>query len=119
MISRLLISGLLLVLGFAGCVPRQVVLPARVVLTVQNDTSTTICDVQMRPSEHFAAGWGTDWMDRNELIPPGGERSFKVVPNASTDLRVVSCAGTPLAETTGEVFTSDKVLPVSKLKSSP
>lgn len=65
--------------------------PERVTLRFVNDGPEAICAIHLRRSEHFAAGWGTDWLDRGERVAPGAERSFKVPPGGRWDLQISAC----------------------------
>ena len=75
----------------AGC---KQPLPPKIAVTIENDLGATkICDIYIRQSKHAAAGWGTDWLDRQEVLQQGTLRSFQLDPDVTWDLRLVACSG--------------------------
>lgn len=73
---RMLLSTLVNARRFAGAIPLRII----------NDTRESIAGVQMSPSDE--ADWGGEWLDRDEVIPAGGERVFMVAPSDAWDIRV-------------------------------
>jgi hypothetical protein len=99
---------------FVGsCAPPPRALPPQVALTIKNATSDRVCDVFIRPSEQHAAGWGQDWLDRDEFVAPALTRRFQLQPARAWDVRVVSCGGSVLHESAGTNFVKDTDLTVS------
>ncbi len=69
-------------------------LPPKVAVTVENDLGAAkICDVFIRQSKHVAAGWGNDWLDREEVLSDGTLRTFQMDPGLTWDVRLVYCGG--------------------------
>jgi len=57
-------------------------------LTLVNDSSFTVCYVQISSTDEET--WGEDWLGEDETIGPGGSRDFEVSPG-SYDLRALDC----------------------------
>ncbi len=58
------------------------------VITVNNQSSQTICYVQISPST--ADQWGEDWLDPAEVISTNTSRSFEVAPD-QYDVNLMDC----------------------------
>jgi hypothetical protein len=72
-------------------------LPPRIDVTIANDLPVASCDVHLRPSAQAAAGWSTDWLDREQRVAPGMERTFAVAPGETWDIRLTACDGRVLS----------------------
>ncbi len=103
----------LLALGLGACAPPPAALPPRVALTIKNAAPDRVCDVFIRPSEQHAAGWGQDWLDRDEFVAPGLARRFQLDPERTWDVQVVSCGGSVLYESAQTKFGADTEVVVS------
>lgn len=100
--------------GAAGCgAPPQ--LPPQVQVTFVNDTGAPICDVHIRRTETAAGGWQTDWLDRDEVVAAGMDRTFRLEPGSRWDVRLAACNGADLGTATGLPIDSDRRFEASRL----
>ena len=97
-----------------GCKPPP--LPPRVALHVINNGDTPICGIFIRQSKHFAAGWGTDWMDRTERLEAGLTRSFQLEPHKTWDLRIEDCSGVEVGSASKQSWSKSTNVRVNQLE---
>lgn len=100
---RMPISSLINARRFAGTIPLRII----------NDTRESIAGVQMSPSDE--TDWGGEWLDRNEVIPAGGERVFMVAPSPAWDIRVRDKGRIPLGQRREIRIADEASIPVSSL----
>jgi hypothetical protein len=103
-----------LCLALCGCASAPV-LPPRIYVTVANDLATPICDVHMRHSAEAAAGWSTDWLDREQVVLPGAERRFMLPPGETWDVRLTGCDGSVASQREGVPLSRNTRVPASAL----
>jgi hypothetical protein len=71
--------------------------------------------VYLRRSEHHAAGWGSDWLDRSEVVAPGIDRRFQLPPGATWDVMIRACDGREIATARELPWAGDQRLRVSEI----
>jgi hypothetical protein len=57
---------------------------------VINNLDVPICYLYISPTD--SDDWGQDWLGNQEVIEPGGTRSFSVTADQTVDLQVLNCA---------------------------
>jgi hypothetical protein len=67
-------------------------------LDLVNNSAGSVCYVQISPAT--ADTWGLDWLDEDEIIRPGAQRTFELTPD-TYDLRALDCDQDTLKEEYG------------------
>ena len=71
--------------------PNSVQYAGDIPLTIANDKGENVCSVHMAPSTDDS--WGDSWLNEGEVIAPGGERRFGMLPHPEWAVQVVMCSG--------------------------
>lgn len=79
-------------------------------LLVINDTGQDVCYVYI--SQTTDPDWGEDWLGSDEILQPGGERTFEVEPG-TWDMLATDCSGNEVASQYAVVVTADLVWQLS------